>query len=69
MKHPALLRLRRARTWAVRVLVSFLMLTHFLPPSLQLEFLRWLHEDMDPQHPDLAKLLVELSELEERYAA
>ncbi len=69
MKRAILHRLRRARTWALRWLVSWLMLTGLVPTRLHLTFLHWLREDMDPLHPKLGDVLREIAELEDSHAA
>lgn len=61
--------LRRCRTWALRVVVSFLAVVGFMPKRLQLEWLYWLLEDIDPQHPHVATVLAEISQLEDRCRA
>jgi hypothetical protein len=60
---------RRAYTWALRLAISILMLTGYLPPPLLREWLRWLHESMHPQHHGLPTVLAELAEVEERCRA
>jgi hypothetical protein len=58
--------LLRARTWALRVLVSWLMLTGFLPRPLLLVWLEWLHECLPPHHPAMDLVLVELATVREQ---
>jgi hypothetical protein len=70
MKRPSLMdRARRARTWALRIIVSWLMLTGLVPPRLHLEFLHWLREDLHPLHPGVPTVLREIAEAEERCRA
>ena len=57
-------RLHRARIWVLRVLVSWLLLTGFVPRPMYLVFLQWLREEMDPLHPELDTVLVEIAQLE-----
>jgi hypothetical protein len=61
--------MKRARTWLLRVVISWLMLTGFLPAPLLLEWLRWLRECMDPTHPGLPTVLREIAEVEGRCRA
>jgi hypothetical protein len=61
--------LLRARTWLLRVLVSFLMLTGFLPPPLLLVWLEWLRECMKPDHPGMPTVVHEIAEVQERCRA
>lgn len=58
---------RAAKTWALRLAVSCLMLTGFLPTPLLLVYLEWLHECLAPDHPGMATVLLELVEVRERY--
>jgi hypothetical protein len=59
-------RLRRLYTWFLRVLVSWLMLTGFLPRPLLLVWLEWLHECLSPHHPAMDLVLVEIATVRER---
>lgn len=65
MRRAVFRRLKRARTWALRLLISTLMLTGCMPPSARLEFLRWLREDMHPLHPGMPTVLREIAEAED----
>lgn len=40
-----------------------------LPAPMQLDWLRWLANDMGPQHPHLREVLLEILQLEERCGA
>lgn len=60
---------RRLWTWALRLVISALMLTGFLPAPLLLEWLRWLRESMHPQHPGLQTVLAEIAAVEDRRRA
>lgn len=60
---------RRAHTWARRILVSWLMLTGWLPRPLVLVYLEWLHECLHPQHPAMDLVLVELATVREQCRA
>lgn len=51
----------RARTWAMRVLVSWLMLTGWMPRGCVLVYLEWLRECLSPQHPAMDLVLVEIA--------
>lgn len=57
--------MNRALTWALRLLISFLALAGFMPRPLQLEFLFWLREEMDPQHPAMDTVLAEIASLQD----
>lgn len=63
----------RALLWFRRkVVVRVLgLLGHFdlLPAPMQLEWLHWLASDMGPTHPNLATVLLEISEREVRRVA
>lgn len=61
--------MRAARTWLLRLAISFLMLTGFLPAPLLREWLRWLRESMHPQHPGMPTVLREIAEVEDRCRA
>lgn len=54
------------RTWFLRVLVSWLMLTGFLPRPLLVVWLEWLHECLHPQHPGMDLVLAELAATREQ---
>lgn len=58
--------IRAARTWLLRLAISFLMLTGFLPAPLLREWLRWLRESMHPHHPGMPTVLAEIAEVEDR---
>lgn len=58
--------LSRCRTWCLRVLISWLMLTGFLPRPLLLVWLEWLHECMCPQHPAMGQVLLEIAAVKEQ---
>lgn len=55
-----------ARTWFLRVLASWVMLTGFLPRPLLLVWLEWLHECLSPQHPAMDLILVEIATVKEQ---
>lgn len=61
--------LRSLKTWFLRVLVSWLMLTGWLPRPLRLEYLRWLRSEMHPQHPGMDLVLAELATVKEQCRA
>jgi hypothetical protein len=56
----------RVRTWLLRVLVSWLMLAGWMPRPLLLVWLEWLHECLDPDHPGMGIVLVEIATVKEQ---
>lgn len=59
----------RAWVWSLRVLATWVMLTHWLPRPLLLVYLEWQRESLAPDHPALGQTLAEIAAVREQCRA